>query len=89
MRHVLVTVAARAGNRWARRRVGEEPAQSQSAVGCDVSVRPVWQVIPYGGVSTDYCRQSHVAFATAGMCFVIDKSTAQYSEASPNTHTVR
>ena len=34
-----------------------------------------------GGVSTDYCRQSHVAFATAGMCFVIDKSTAQYSEA--------
>ena len=44
MRHVLVTVAARAGNRWARRRVGEEPAQSQSAVGCDVSVRPVWQV---------------------------------------------
>ena len=42
-----------------------------------------------GGVSTDYCRQSHVAFSTAGMCFVIDKSTAQYSEASPNTHTVR
>ena len=34
-----------------------------------------------GGVSTDYCRQSHVAFSTAGMCFVIDKSTAQYSEA--------
>ena len=51
MRHVLVTVAARAGNRWARRRVGEEPAQSQSAVGCDVSVRPVWQVIPYGMLS--------------------------------------
>ena len=39
-------------------------------------------VVRWGaGVSTDYCRQSHVAFATAGMCFVIDKSTAQYSEA--------
>ena len=50
----------------------------------------VWEMqVVCVGVSTDYCRQSHVAFSTAGMCFVIDKSTAQYSEASPNTHTVR
>ena len=29
-----------------------------------------------GGVSTDYCRQRHVAFATAGMCGAIGSVAA-------------
>ena len=67
-------------------RRGAQQVVSRCTGGTSLASVRVWSG---GGVSTDYCRQSHVAFSTAGMCFVIDKSTAQYSEASPNTHTVR